>query len=334
MTLKTTTSAAVVIKLNFAQVDGKTETPEWLEIIPAGIFTGRDGRRFKNINPNQAINNMIERDVDIPLDIEHATEVRAPQGQSAPAQSWIDAKPENFEIRDGAVWGRVNWNSAGLNLIQQDEYRYYSPAFYVDPNNQVDIIGVKSIGFTNTPNLSLTALNNEENPDMDLSQLAALLGLNSEASLDVIIGAVNTLKNEKQVALNSAKTPDATKFIPKETYDLALNRAETAEQKLADDATEQKTVAVNAAVDAAVTAGKIAPANKDFYVTSCNAEGGLEAFNKFVETAPVIAPTGSTVDASKPPAGGTVSLNAEERVVATQLGLTDEEFIESKGDQS
>ena len=333
MTLKTTPSASVLIAINFAQVDGKTETPEWIEIVPAGTFKGRDGRQFKNTNPDRAINNTVQRGVDIPFDIEHATEVLAPQGQPAPAQSWINSTIENFEIRDGAIWGRVDWKPTGLALVQNDEYRYYSPGFYVEESTG-EVVGIKSIGFTNTPNLSLTALNHEEGSAMDLTLLAAALGLNSEASVEAMIGAVDALKVEKRLALNSANNPDATKFIPKETYDLALNRAETAEQKLADDATSQKTVAVNAAVDAAVTAGKIAPANKDFYITSCNAEGGLEAFNKFVETAPVIAPTGSTVDASKPPAGGTVSLNAEERVVATQLGLTDEEFIESKGDQS
>lgn len=330
MTLTHTTSSSVLVALNIASGTAENNIPEWVELVPAGTFEGRDGRLFKNLNPPQVIANTVQRGVDIPWDVEHATEVQAPEGLPAPAQSWIKSIAENFEIRDGAIWGRVDWKPQGMALVQNDEYRYYSPAFYYNPKTG-EVLGIKSIGFTNTPNLSLTALNHEEHPVMDLSDIAAALGLNSEASAVAIIAAIHSLKDEKQTALNRADHPDASQFVPKATYDLAINRAETAETALAEKEQAAKDVAINAAVDAAIGAGKIAPANKAFYITSCQAEGGLAAFKTFVESAPVIVSPDALIDEhGKPKSSGAVAMNAAEKEVASQLGISAEDWAKEK----
>ncbi len=77
--------------------------PEWLPLVPAGEFIGRDGRQWLNDNPDAIVEAHNRAAVDLPVDWEHATEHKAPIGEEAPAAGWIST----LEIRDGAVWGQV-----------------------------------------------------------------------------------------------------------------------------------------------------------------------------------------------------------------------------------
>ncbi|EOY8738006.1 phage protease, partial [Klebsiella michiganensis] len=64
--------------------DASTPLPEWLPMIPAGTFTGRDGRTWVNDNP-QAIIATSFRYPTLPFDAEHSTELLGPKGEEAPA---------------------------------------------------------------------------------------------------------------------------------------------------------------------------------------------------------------------------------------------------------
>lgn len=329
---KQTNLATLAIAINFALSEGK-EPPEWIELVPAGEFVGRDGRDFDNPDPQAVVDFIINRGVDIPIDEEHSTEIKAPKGESAPARSWIKAQAKNFEIRKGALWAKPDWKQRGIDIIQNEEYRYYSPAFYIKEGSNV-VAGVKSIGFTNTPNLSLTALNHEGETTMGLSKaIAAALGLEANASESDAVLAITKLKEEHQLSLNQAQNPPTDKFVPKATYDLAINRAEQAEQKLKERAEQELELAINTEVDAAVKAGKIAPADKDYYISTCQQEGGLDKFKAFVAKKAPIVDGRSQLD-GKELDGESVSLNAEERLVAEQLGISVEDFQAAKKEKS
>lgn len=100
------------------------------------------------------------------------------------------------------------------------------------------------------------------------------------ASVDDAVSAIQTIKNSEQTALNRAQNPDLSKFIPQETYQPAmLNRAQTAEDRL--KTLDEKTA--TALVDDAVTAGKVAPANRDMYLALCRSEEGRQQFAEFVK---------------------------------------------------
>jgi len=73
----------ITLVLNFQ--DDTHQTPEWLMIIPAGYFAGRDNRGWINSRPDQviALNQSLAR--DIVVDFEHATARKAPKGEPAPA---------------------------------------------------------------------------------------------------------------------------------------------------------------------------------------------------------------------------------------------------------
>lgn len=53
------------------------DAPEWILLVPAGEITTRDGRQFNNQTPDDILTSFAADQRDIPLDYEHATEVRA-----------------------------------------------------------------------------------------------------------------------------------------------------------------------------------------------------------------------------------------------------------------
>lgn len=289
----------------------------WVLLIPAGDFHGDDGRTWSNSSPEQVIANS---DLDnIPWDIEHATHLKGAKGEPAPAYGWIS----KLEVRDGEIWGLPEFNVDGKEIIEKRSYRYYSPGFYFDITGLVK--SIQSVGFTNQPNLKkdqLTALNRKENNPMNLSKaMAAALGLPETATEADAVTAIGQLKTDHQLALNRAEQPNLEKFVPTETYQLALNRAKTAETKLAD----QQELEITALVDGAISDGKVAPANKEMYLATCRAEGGVAQFKSFLESAPTIA--NSTSQHKSSLEQGDKKLNEDQLAICRKLGVTKEQFL-------
>lgn len=310
-----------MVALNFELAAGDN-LPTELPLIPAGdVVQGRDGRAWNNRAPQGVVDYFTARGIDVPIDLEHATELKAPQGDAAPAKGWIKA----MEVREGgAIWGRVEWNPKGTELIKNQEYRYYSTVLIYEEES-LTIRGISSVGLTNKPNLNVLALNQEQKEHtMNLKELLAKLSLPETATLAEALNAIGTLQGNLQTALNRAETPSLEKFIPRGDYDAALARATNAEQKLADQQKVELETAINSAVDAATQAGKIIPATKDYYLAMCRQDGGLEQFEKFVSAAPVVGDP-SDLDDKTIDKGGK-ALNAEQQKVATMFGNSAEDL--------
>ena len=82
--------------------------PEWIHILPAGRFSGRDGRGPYALEDAQAViaaslSQAMPR--GIPMDYEHQTENAPQNGQPAPASGWIVA----MESREDGIWAHVEW---------------------------------------------------------------------------------------------------------------------------------------------------------------------------------------------------------------------------------
>ena len=168
--------------------DASTPLPEWLPMIPAGTFTGRDGRTWINDNPAAVIAASF-RHPKLPVDIEHATELLGPKGEEAPAYAWIDAMRVNA---DGGIEAHVEWTPDGEARVRGKKYLYYSPAFRYLATGQVTLLS--SVGLTNKPNLYLPALNSENTMTVPL-QIVTALGLAAAASVDEAVAAIQTIKN-------------------------------------------------------------------------------------------------------------------------------------------
>lgn len=134
------------------------DPPEWVELIPSGEVVGRDGRRWVNNNPLSVVQSFANSGLYLPVDIEHSTELKAPKGEEAPAVGWVN----ELKVLNGAVWGKIKWNRSGQELISTWQYRYLSPAIRHGKTNG-EIVGLSSVGLTNTPNLHLPALNSQNN---------------------------------------------------------------------------------------------------------------------------------------------------------------------------
>ena len=302
-------------------IDISGGVPEWLELVPKGPnVTGRDGRAWLNDRPEDILAHFNSMGTDLVVDIEHASEIKAPKGEPAPAAGWIQA----LELRDGAVWGRVAWNAAAREMIEKKGYRYYSPAFLYRKDNS-RIVGLSSVGLTNKPNLRVAALNHqlhEEDTTM-LKKILIALGLAEDATEEQALNAIEKKDSDLATALNRANTPDLGKFVPRADYDAALARASNAETALDERVKAELEATITTEVDAACKAGKITPATKDYYTAMCRQEGGLEAFRKFIEAAPVVGdPSGKD---KTPPDHGT-ALNAEQQQVADMFGNSAEDI--------
>jgi len=296
-----------------------------VQLIPApdadGRVTGRDGRSWLWDDAARAElqRQFAARGLAIVIDREHATELRAPEGEEAPAAGWVT----ELDIRaDGSAWGRTDWTPRGAEQVRNREYRYLSPVFDYDPQSG-RIARLVSVGLVNKPNLRLPALNRED-PTVKLSAaLAAALGLSAETATEAEgVAAIGALKTDLATARN-AETPSLERFVPRTDYDAVLARANNAEQQLRDAAAASHQAAVDSEIDSALKAGKITPAAVEYHRASCADQEGLERFRAFVQASPVIAPD-AVSPAAKP--GTATALNADEQRVAELCGIPAEQY--------
>lgn len=158
--------------------------------------------------------------------------------------------------------------------------------------------------------------------------IAAALGLGADATVDNGVTAIQGLKTAEQVALNRAKEPDLTAFVPKETHQLAMNRAETSENAL--KARVEKDA--EDLVDAAIAAGKVAPANRIMYLAICRTEEGRTQFAEFDKSAPAIV-SADPAKKKEQEGKGKQELTDTELAMCRDMGISKEEFLSIKSQQ-
>lgn len=334
-------------RLSMSQVslsDGKA--PEWIPLLPAGEhLKALDGREFYNPDPQAVIDAFNEDPRDLALDWEHASELKAPKGERAPAAGWIKA----MELRDGAIWGQVEWTDNGKLDVETKAYRYISPTFlYSKAKKAIDRL--ISAALVNRPGFDMPAIaraepeQTQEKESMN-KELLQLLGLQEGASEAEVQAAVRkTLQattdlateatqlraqlKETQEELVSARNanPALDKFVPRADYDVAIARADEAEAKVAAGEKKAHEEKVEVAIAAALKAGKITPATKDFYVGTCATQEGLKQFEEFVKGAPAVGDP-SNIDKDPPPGqSDKATLNEDQRKILERCGMSVEDF--------
>ena len=242
-------------------------------------------------------------------------------------------------------------------MIEAGEYRYISPVFYHTPAGQVTL--VEGASLTNKPALDLPALARRQRGantmNETLVKLLTLLGFSSPkeddltpalakvqalvdagtaatenhkalataAGLDADAGHDKVLAKVKDLAADpgggGGDDVDPEKFVPMDQFKAVATQLKT----LQDDRTEEK---ATAAVDAAIQAGKIAPAQRDWALAY--AKKDMENFGKYVEATPVILPPGEAGRTAPPT--GEVTLTAEEKAVCKQSGISEEKYLATK----
>lgn len=296
-------------------VEGAT-APEWIELIPPGPnVQGHDGRRWTMTDANAVVADTRAANRPMALDWEHAGHIRATQGLDAPAAGWI----EELQARNGAIWGRVAWTPRGAEQVAAREYRFVSPTFAYDAVTSC-IKRLTGAGLTNNPNLHLTAMNraephSEPENSLDLALLRTALELPADATDEAILA-----KAREKTAAN--KTVDLVAYAPRGELTEAVNRANGLQGQLDTIKGAARDAAIEVALDAAQSAGKITPASRPEYLAMCKVEGGLERFEKLAATLPVVVSGAPVVKGGKPetaadPASG---LSAEQLAVCKAFG--------------
>ncbi len=194
-------SDLVSLSLDLHGVSG--DVPEWIHLVPAGEFRGGDGRGPYVLADPRAVIDRSMAAGKLCLDECHSTDLAAPDGRPAPARGWI----VEMQARVDGIWGRVEWTSAGRQLMADLSYRGVSPVLRTTKSSPHAVVDVLRASLTNDPNLGLKSLHQREVDTMSLPKdLLARLGLAEGADAAAI--AVAVTKSLDEVAAHS-KTLEA-----------------------------------------------------------------------------------------------------------------------------
>lgn len=322
------------VEIAFVKNNDGAEPPAFIQVFPKGPdLSTVDGRKFKLTNPEELAAKLNDAGKPIMIDYDHRSHFMPEDGGDQKAAGWMTS----FEVRDNALWAKVEWTKVAASKITGLEYRYFSPEFHTDVKTN-EVVDVIAAGLVNRPAFNLVALASAQSKQSQkpeevkmLEAIAKALGLPEDADEKTILTAIQKKDSDHKTELASvqakAKTPSVEDFMPRADYDVVLARAETAEKKLTDAETASFKDKVETHITQAVHDGKITPGSKDHYVSLCTDEKALESVMKAVGATPKVV--NQTEIAGKPDADKTV-LTAEEQSIAASLGVSEEDFAKQK----
>lgn len=334
-------------------------------IIPAGTIHGWDGRGPYHLKDAKAVIAASARQyVDLAIDRDHAADL-SPAGTAVPAAGWIKGLVE----KDGGIFARVEWTPPALAQLDNKEYRYISPTFrHTKDGTIVRIDGATLTNRPNFDMKSVASINNSnpENPEEEnlpmnktILAIAAALGLAAPETEEAVLAKVTEVaaalatsqtsltdaqtslastakalglpENEKAetivstaAALKADKAGDKTdpqKFVPMEMFQATASALKTLQDKSQNKEAEE-------AVEKAQKAGKVTPAMKDWALGYAKADP--KGFATAIDAMPVVLQSGETNAGEKKPSDPAADLSEEEKSVATQLGISHEEFKKAR----
>jgi phage I-like protein len=323
-------TGSLFLSLNFEQ-----GIPSRIMLVPGDkTVKGRDGRAWKNPDPNATALNSNKNLPMLPIDENHSTDLSAPKGGASPAFGWM----KNLCADEGgAIYADVEWNERGLNALERKEYKFISPVFRHNEKGEINCI--LRAALTNSPNLILPALNSEQlenKPMMEVSMyksLLAALGLPETAGEAEAVALIKSLNAAKGAAAQQTDKSevDLAAYAPRADLNAMEARAVAAEKQLAEMNAAQLKKDAEAAVDEAIAKRKIAPVSKEQYLALCATKEGLEKAKSIFAASPAIISTEAQAPEGAPPAsGGGVSLNSEEAAMAKAAGKTPDAWTKLK----
>lgn len=209
--------ASALLTAHSAELTASAADEKWLLLIPAGTFSGRDGRgpyHAGDLVSLQRIADTTRRyagSTDILVDYEHQSRNTLENGKPAPAAGWI----KEVEARPDGLYGRVEWTANAAAAIKAKEYRYISPVYF--HTKAGEILALQTVGLTNVPNLdlfevsahSIFSTRNTE-PEVSMKKVLAALGLADGGSEDDVLIAINSLlTSSTAIAVAAGLTKDA-----------------------------------------------------------------------------------------------------------------------------
>lgn len=269
------------------------------------------------------VENFRKRVADTVIDYEHASEFpEVAQGQPIPAAGWLTAV-EDAPDADGVLWGTAEFTPRALGMIQAQEYRYLSPVIDYGAKNKVS-------GKPQGPTLLSVALTNrpflESMPAIAMSEWqkgsAAATRETKERRVKKVILADRVARTVRLVADDDTETVvtvegleaaptvirlSDVKRTDKGRYDFAA--IGTGDVLIAGEVL--RAMQVEGALDAAVQAGKVTPAQRPQFEKLALSD--LAGFNELVKSLPV------QVETRERGVGGTGEERLDHRVLLSEI---------------
>lgn len=335
--------------------------PSEIQLTLAGTFKARDGRPEGIDGWVMAADNaalLIEKanaqqDRFI-IDYDHQTLRAQENGKPAPAAGSFKV----LEWREGAglFATDVQWTPAATQYIQNQEYRYISPVFLYNPKtgviekiimaalvNNPALDGMKDLAALAQNYFSPTTKIEALSMDLDelLERLRYLFNLPTLATAEEIkvqmdkakslIDAASTetaaassildlLKaRDSEIAALSGQYADSAQFVPAKAFQDLQKKFAALSEKINQNA-------VDDLVKVGLSDGRITPALSDWAKGLSHA-----ALSAFLDKATPIAGLSNTQTGGNAPEGEQKpELTPEEVAVCSAMGLTHEQFIETK----
>lgn len=316
----------------------------WLRLIPAGTFSGRDGRGPYHAGDKADLDRIADMTrryngaTEIVIDYEHQTLAAKENGKPAPAAGWI----KEIEARDDGLYGRVEWTANAAAAIDAKEYRYLSPVYYHTKDGKVLVL--QHAALTNTPNLDHMQVSAHSvlfppEQEVTMKTVLAALGLAESASEGEALTAVNSLLADRKaitaaaglaedaaasviVAAMSASAgqPDPSKFVPISLVTAMQADIQTLRGTLDQDKAEK-------AVGDAIRDGRLTPAQKDWALSYHRADPA--GFAEFVGKAPVLTAAQRSGATAQPPKKAEGALDAHHSAIAAAMGVDAEAYAKT-----
>lgn len=300
----------------FRAVDGRpTDVPAWYLTEE----NGHDVALLANSSRNQLV-----------VDYEHQTLYKEKNGQPEPAAGWM----RWLEFTPKGMFAEVEWTDKAAAAIAAKEYRYISAVFSYDTKGYVSKIFHAAL--TNFPALDgmdevLAAASaqilkpeTEQNPMKELLQQLFGLPDAGEEELKAALSALVEAK-PKDVALSA----DVFAQLAEKDSRIAALTAQTAKPDLTKYAPISVVQELQSKV-AALTSGKLLPAQKEWAEGVLKQPGGLAFLTGFIENAQPVAALAGSQTGGKAPDERVAALTAEEAAAAKMLGMSGEEFVKIK----
>jgi phage I-like protein len=246
------------------------DAPDWVHLVPDGVFAGVDGRGpYTLADPAAVVAASLPPGHRLVIDECHATDLAAPRGLPAPARGWI----VEMEARTDGLWGRVEWTQEGRALVASRAYRGFSPALFVAKASGA-VTRVLRGSLTNDPNLPVANLHARITMDV-IGRVRAALGLFEEADEAAIIAAIEALKGGAPALMarlaKASGAPDGATVEALELH-LSARREVPAEivalqSRLATVEGERRRERAVVAIDAWIAEGKPIARLREHYIT-------------------------------------------------------------------
>lgn len=279
-----------------------------IPILPSNPVKAKNGKQYY-FDVDKVINNFKQRQTDLPIDINHESELNAKKGLPAPAVGWVK---NMVKEQDGSVWGDVEWTEVGEAMVKNKQSRYISPACMHNSKGEIDYI--TSVALTNSPNFYLQSLNSEQTGEIMTKEQVEVSNIYAEVikelDLEANSGTAEVLKRIKELK---------EQVVREKALIEQVNELNQKVVEIEREAFEKKK---EATLNSLREKGKIAPVVYDFYKKTLNSEHSLEEFEETMEKIP------SSLEGSLKPKVKLEDKNTSE--FAKKYGIDNKKFLETK----